>query len=104
MTVILGAHNVFDETESTQQRILVPSANFKIHTDWNTANIRNDLAVARLPVRANYGTNIQSVRLPNFAQTGLTFAGEIATVSGWGRFQDATNGAFEGGSALSFNG
>lgn len=92
MIAVLGAHNVFIQTEPTQQRIFVPSANFKIHTDWNANLIRNDLAVARLPEVANYGQTIHSVRLPNWRQIDITFAGQEAIVSGWGRFSDSSNG------------
>lgn len=94
MTVVLGAHNVFVESEENQQRIFVPQENFRIYPGWNTQLIRNDLAVARLPVEANYGPFINSVRLPNWSQTDLTFAGQLGVVSGWGRFSDAHNGKF----------
>lgn len=92
MTVVLGAHNVFDESEATQQRIFVPQENFRIYPGWNAQLIRNDLAVARLPVEANYGQFISSVRLPNWRQTEITFAGQLGVVSGWGRFSDDHNG------------
>lgn len=92
MIAVLGAHNVFTQNEATQQRIFVPSANFKIHSNWNANQIRNDLAVARLPEVANYGPFIRSVRLPNWRQVGVSFAGQAAVVSGWGRFSDNSNG------------
>lgn len=92
MIAVLGAHNVFIQTEPTQQRIFVGAENFKIHTDWNSQLIRNDLAVARLPEEANYGQFIRSVRLPNWRQVDLTFAGQEGIVSGWGRFSDSSNG------------
>lgn len=101
MIAILGAHNVFDETESSQQRIFVPRENFNIYAGWNAENIHNDLAAARLPVEANYGSTIQSIRLPNRNQVGLTFVGEEAVASGWGRFSDRSQGEFSLGFLLS---
>lgn len=83
---------MFIQTEATQQRIFVPSANFKLYPGWNAQQIRNDIGVFRLPEEANYGQFIRSVRLPNWRQVDTTFAGREGIVSGWGRFSDGSNG------------
>lgn len=84
---VLGAHNIMSQSEeATQQRIFVPGANFKIYPNWNAELLRNDMAVLLLPEEANYNLDyIRSVRLPNRRQTDVTFAGQLAVVSGWGR-------------------
>lgn len=89
---VLGAHNVFIQTEPTQQRIFCPGTNFVTHEGWSAQTLHNDLAVIQLPQPANYGQFIRSVRLPNRRQSDLTFAGQGAIVSGWGRTQNWNNG------------
>lgn len=95
MIVVLGAHNVFIQTEATQQRIFVNSANFKIHPRYSAADNTNDIAVANLGAEgANYdNVHIRSVRLPNWRQESLTFAGQDAIASGWGRWGNG-NGSY----------
>lgn len=85
---VLGAHNVFTQNEPTQQRVFCPAANFIVYPGWDAAALQNDLAVVRLTESANYGEFVRSVRLPNWRQVDLTFAGQGAIVSGWGRTQN----------------
>lgn len=48
--VILGAHNIMDEKESSQQRF--QTSNFKIHEAYNSSEATNDIAVIKLPKSA----------------------------------------------------
>lgn len=89
---MLGAHNVFTQTEPTQQRVFCPATNFRLYENWSAENLFNDLAVVQLGQPANYGEFIRSVRLPNLRQVDLTFAGQGAIVSGWGRSQNWNSG------------
>lgn len=42
----------------------------------------------RLPEAIQFTANIQPVRLPSLRQVDTTFANEMGTISGWGRFSD----------------
>ncbi|XP_055689015.1 brachyurin-like [Lutzomyia longipalpis] len=92
--VILGAHHIFDATEPTQQRILSDGSSFRLYPNWDASLVRNDLATLRLNTPADYIPGlVHSVRLPNFrqAEDGVTFAGQLSSISGWGRFNDSSN-------------
>lgn len=82
---------MFTQTESTQQRIFGDSSTFRIHPSFSSETNQADLAVIRLTTPANYGDYIRSVRLPNWRQVDLTFAGQLGVVSGWGRTQNWNN-------------
>lgn len=86
---------MFTQTEATQHRIFVTSDRFNIYPNWNAENLENDLATIQLSEPANYGDYIHSVRLPNRRQLELTFAGQEAIVSGWGRSANWNTGKCE---------
>ncbi|XP_046608056.1 uncharacterized protein LOC124299131 [Neodiprion virginianus] len=86
--VIVAAHNI-NEPEEGQYR--VPAQKIVVHENWNTATIRNDLAVLRLAFPIEYSNRVQPIRLPSRSQVGQTFAGETGIVSGWGRDSDSSN-------------
>jgi hypothetical protein len=83
--IILGAHE-FTHIEPTQQRFTVSSSNFRIHPNYNAATFDSDIAIILLPGQgAILNQFVQPVSLPNIGVSDL-FAGELATVSGWGEF------------------
>lgn len=88
----MGAHNVFTQTEATQQRIFAPGTNFRIHDNWNAVNLLNDLAVVRLSTSVVYNDFVRSVRLPNLRQVDVTFVNQLGVVSGWGRTTNFNTG------------
>lgn len=63
-------------------------SNFIIHEEWTPELIRNDVAMIRLPEAIEFSDIIQPVRLPNLRQADATFANELGTITGWGRFSD----------------
>lgn len=88
---ILGAHHVF-ENEPTQQRIFSPGSSFRLYPNWDASLVRNDLATLRMEHSAEYILGqVNSVRLPNFRQIDVDFAGQMSSISGWGRFNDSSN-------------
>lgn len=93
---VLGAHNVFTQNEPTQQRVFVLREHFTVYPNYDAENLVNDLAVIRLGESANYGEYIRSVRLPNWRQVDVTFAGQGAIVSGWGRTENWNTGKYDG--------
>jgi len=86
--VILGAHFI-NTVEPTQHRVTVPSgAGYRIHAGYNPANLNNDIAILITPAIVPLSPQIQPSALA--AATAGTFAGELATVSGWGRISDGS--------------
>lgn len=81
----MGAHFINVDEES---QIRYQSIDFVIHAEWQPEVIRNDIALIRTPEAIEYTSVIQPVRLPNLRQTDTTFANQLGTVSGWGRFSD----------------
>ncbi|XP_046411533.1 brachyurin [Neodiprion virginianus] len=86
--VILGAQYI-REDEPTQ--VVLQVAEIIVHENWDTRNIRNDLALLRLPAPIQFTERIQPIRLPSRSQVGQTFASETGIVSGWGRDSDSSS-------------
>ncbi|XP_018334896.1 brachyurin-like isoform X2 [Agrilus planipennis] len=88
--VILGAHK-YREIESTQQRI--NTSTFKVHEQFNSETLDNDLGVIYLPTPAKINHYVQLIALPSRTDVSNSFAGHKATASGWGDDYDpATDG------------
>ena len=87
--VVLGAHVLNSANEPTQQRQTVQPAGYRLHASYNPSNLNNDIAILILPLPATLNAVVSVITLPALGVTN-TFAGELATVSGWGRFSDAS--------------
>ncbi|KAJ8889049.1 hypothetical protein PR048_008543 [Dryococelus australis] len=83
--VVLGAHNI-RKVENSQ--VNLTSGEVHVHPGWNRSTLRDDLALIKLSRSIQYNDNIRPVRLPSRAQMSESFAGEKATVSGWGLTSD----------------
>uniref|UniRef100_A0A1L8EC59 Putative serine proteases 1/2-like protein n=2 Tax=Haematobia irritans TaxID=7368 RepID=A0A1L8EC59_HAEIR len=57
------------------------------HPEWNPANLRNDIALIKIP-STPYSANIKPVKLPNKSESYSTYEGENVIVSGWGKTSD----------------
>jgi len=90
--VVLGAHVLNNAAEATQ--VIRTSHDFGWHPDYDLATITNDVGVIRIDsVETN--SAIQIIALPLGVDLSNQFAGELATISGWGRFsQDNVSSAF----------
>ncbi|XP_077283122.1 transmembrane protease serine 9-like [Arctopsyche grandis] len=86
-TVVLGAHNIYDEENSVR----IQSTTAYVHTAWNHITLQNDIAVIKLPTDAPLNENIQPVVLPPYSAAALSFSGYSTTVSGWGKSSDNVN-------------
>ncbi|XP_017012460.2 serine protease 1-like [Drosophila takahashii] len=86
VTVYLGA-TVRTAAEVTAT---VSSSDIIIHSGWNSANLKNDISLIKIPSVA-YTTNIQAVKLPSIASSYSTYTGDSAIASGWGRTSDTSN-------------
>ena len=76
--VLLGEHSIAD---SVYNRVDV--AEIINHPDWNSQRIDNDYAILRLAKPVKFNKKVAPACLP--ADTAATYAGVVATVTGWGR-------------------
>lgn len=83
--VIAGAHNM-NINEPTQQRRTVMSANYRIHPQYNSQNLNNDIATLILPSALTFNDNVRPIAL------ATVFIGDLVGVraqsTGWGRIGD----------------
>lgn len=89
--VVLGAHNINNANEATQQRQTVQASGYRIHAQYNRQNLNNDIAILILPAAATLNAHVQLATLPTPAQMSDSFAGQQATASGWGRISDGSS-------------
>ena len=82
--VLLGEHSIAD---SVYNRVDV--AEIINHPDWNSQRIDNDYAILRLAKPVTFTNKVAPACLP--ADTAATYAGVVATVTGWGRLILAGN-------------
>ena len=82
--VLLGEHSIAD---SVYNRVDV--AEIINHPDWNSPTIDNDYAIIRLAKPVTFTNKVAPACLP--ADTAATYAGVVATVTGWGRLILAGN-------------
>ncbi|XP_001353851.2 serine protease 1 isoform X1 [Drosophila pseudoobscura] len=87
VTVYLGA-TVRTSAEVTHT---VASSQILIHSGWNSANLRNDISLIKIPV-TSYSTKIQAARIPAIASSYSTYAGDSVIASGWGKISDSATG------------
>jgi len=87
ITVILGAHNISDASESTQK--VVKSKRVIVHESWDSQQLKNDIALIELAEEVTLDENINTVPLPDFSEEGNNFAGLDGIASGWGKDSDA---------------
>jgi len=91
--VVMGAHNIRDESETSQVR--VTSTDFFTHESWNTFTLSNDLALIKMPSAIEFTDEIQPVCLPTYTDAEGDFVGETVTLTGWGRPSDSASGISE---------
>lgn len=89
LQVILGAHQI-TATEPSQQRQTVSPLNYRFHPEYNINLLKNDVAIVILPKPATLNSFVSLATLPALGETE-SFAGELATVSGWGRTSDGSS-------------
>ncbi|XP_070491614.1 brachyurin-like [Chironomus tepperi] len=84
-TVITGAHNM-NQIEPTQQRRTVQAANYRLHANYNSQNLNNDIATMILPTPLTWTASVQPIALAQ-ANAG-SFENVIGQSTGWGRVAD----------------
>uniref|UniRef100_A0AAR5PXC5 Peptidase S1 domain-containing protein n=1 Tax=Dendroctonus ponderosae TaxID=77166 RepID=A0AAR5PXC5_DENPD len=85
--VILGAHNISDNSEPTRQRST--TSKYVVHPDWNSTSLTNDLALIELetPITLNDFVSVVSLAVGN-----NSFADSEGTACGWGKTTDSQVG------------
>lgn len=89
--VILGGHNINTIREVGQQRQTVQPSGYRMHAQYNSESLANDIATLILPNEVIYDQFIQPSVLPTGAELNNLFVGDLATVSGWGRISDSSS-------------
>lgn len=82
--VLLGEHNIAD---SVFNRVDV--AEIINHPDYDSRTTDNDYAILRLSQAVTFTNEVAPACLP--ADTGATYAGVLATVTGWGTLSSGGN-------------
>lgn len=91
LLVILGAQNIY-QNEPTQVRMNITNMNnIKIHGEWDSSSLANDIAVIKLPEEVTENEYIKRVKLPSFSERNNLFEYEISIISGWGRTSDTSS-------------
>ena len=87
MQVVLGEHDLDDETETATLTMDIKQRFF--HPDYNVANFDNDFSMLELEGEVDLCRypNIRPVCLPSVSSSD-TFVGDVATVTGWGDTED----------------
>ncbi|KAL4715679.1 hypothetical protein ACJJTC_006258 [Scirpophaga incertulas] len=87
ITVVLGSRYLL----SGGQRI--STSRVFMHPQWNTANLRNDIAVIYLPRNVQFSNQVQPIALPSGSMLYESFAGSWAMAAGFGKTNDQQAGA-----------
>lgn len=90
-SVLLGAHNVSMNSETTRQIQLLGTRHFKIHENYNATQYQFDIALLQLTSPVTLNSAVSLINLPRLAQADTSFAANVATISGWGRYLDTTD-------------
>ena len=86
--VVLGAHQI-TTLEDGQQRMNVAPAQYRIHPSYNPSTLNNDIAILITPFTIVYTARRQPITMA--PSSAFSFAGDLATVSGWGRISDGSS-------------
>lgn len=86
--VIMGAHFLFDGNEPDRVAMEVLRQSYIIHEKYDAQMLYNDVALLILPTAVKLTKSIQTIDLPSGDDLKSSYDGELATVSGWGRFSD----------------
>ena len=86
--IMAGAHNV--RASSEPHRVEITSYNGFTHGSWDHDTLANDIALIELPSAIDFNDYIKPSCLPSNGDTAD--AGELVTVTGWGKPSDDASG------------
>lgn len=70
--------------EHTQERRTIQSTSYRLHPNFNSNTLTNDIAILVMPTSVGESPYIRYSRLPGEFRNEM-FTGEMTTVVGWGR-------------------
>merc|ERR1719189_318282 len=82
--VLLGEHRIDDNSYT-----IMPISAITDDPTYNDGNFQNDFSILTLVEPVTFSATIAPARMP--AETSKTFAGDLATVSGWGTLASGGN-------------
>nr|AYV99570.1 venom polypeptide [Dolopus genitalis] len=85
--IYLGATDL-SRDEPGRIVINVPKENLYVYENYIPQQIRNDIALVKLPQRVQLNEYIQIVNLPRRSQMAESFIKQIGWISGWGKLGD----------------
>lgn len=94
ITVTLGAQNIRQQ-EPDQVNLVVKKGDINVHSGYNPQTIKNDIAILKLPNPVKFNNKIKAVGLPTKSDAKTSFAGSLATTSGWGKPRDSASSISE---------
>ncbi|CAD7082535.1 unnamed protein product [Hermetia illucens] len=86
--VYLGAKEIRNLEEEGRLNLRVNASNIVVHAAYNATDIRNDIAILKLPQTVNISEQIKPVDLPSYSDAAQDFSGRSVIASGWGRTND----------------
>lgn len=94
-TIILGASDLANPTESFQVRFEVPTSNYRIHPNYRVGIFNSDIAIVRFthPIH-RFHQAVNKVFLPTDTMATELFANLESTAMGFGRFSQTSNFAY----------
>lgn len=82
LQVVLGAHQLFINDPTTQQRFDLTSLNYIRHPEYNVGQMKNDIALLRLPRDAIFNSFVQPIKLPSRDLETKDLVGQRIEVAG----------------------
>uniref|UniRef100_A0A2C9GVB3 Peptidase S1 domain-containing protein n=1 Tax=Anopheles dirus TaxID=7168 RepID=A0A2C9GVB3_9DIPT len=89
----IGGLRMDDASEPGRERLLVER--FILHASFVEGGESFDVALGRLPRAVSFNDRVRPIRLPNLRQVEASFAGQLGTVFGWGRFGSGISNSVE---------
>ncbi|XP_052897694.1 collagenase-like [Anopheles moucheti] len=89
----IGGLRIDDQSEPGRERLLVER--FILHSSFVEGGENFDVALGDLPRSVAFNDRIRPIRLPNRRQVQASFAGQLGTVFGWGRFGSGISNSAE---------
>jgi chymotrypsin len=87
----MGAHQLTAQEANQQRQTVQAAIGYRLHPEYNTENLNNDIAILILPQAATLNQFVALSVLPALGRSD-SFAGVLAQATGWGRTSDSTQG------------
>jgi hypothetical protein len=81
-TVVIGAHDITDETEPGRLEITSYAENILVHPEFDFPHM--DISLIRLPQPVTFNQYVSPVCLPPLSDVGDEYLGNEMTAMGWG--------------------